>query len=440
MLAALGLAAPEALFADVGPELRPRRPLPLPEGASEQETVRRVAGLAEANRLPRLSFLGGGAYPHFIPASVDAVLSRGEFFTSYTPYQPEVAQGGLQAAWEYQSMIESLTGLPVANASLYDGSEAAAEAMLMCAHGRERPEILVSRTVDPRLRAVLATYAAGRDIKLAEIAYEDGVTAPAALSALLSPRTAGVILQSPNYFGLIEDLTQFSGPVHTAGALLVAAFTEALSLGLLKAPGQAGADIAAGEGQSFGIPLFFGGPGLGIIACRRELVRRLPGRIVGRTVDAEGRPGFVLTLQAREQHIRREEASSNVCSNHALCALAAAVYLSVLGKTGLRLTAELNYHKAHYARKKILALKGGRNKKGRTFSTAFSGPFFNEFVVRTPDAGRILRKLSARGIAAGIPLGPDYPELPDCLLVAVTETHERADIDEWAKAMAEALP
>ncbi len=431
MLRVLGMEDPGELFADVGPALRPPSTPEPAAGLSEQETLRRVVSLAERNRLPRLSFLGGGAYPHYVPAVVDAVVSRGEFFTSYTPYQPEVAQGGLQALWEYQSMIESLTGLPAANASLYDGAGAAAEAVLMCAHGRPEAEVLVSRTVDPRLRAVLATYAAARGLVLKEIPFEDGATSPPELVKLLSPRTAGVVLQSPNYFGVVEDLSSAAGPIHAAGALLVAVFTEALSLALLKSPGAAGADIAAGEGASFGLDLSYGGPGLGVIACRNELVRRLPGRIVGRTTDLDGRPGFVLTLQAREQHIRREAASSNVCSNHSLCALAAAVYLSALGKEGLRRTAELNHRRAHYALDQITALPGGRK-----FSAAFARPFFNEFAIRTTDARRLAEELESQGIAAGIPLESDYPELKDHLLVAVTETHSRGDIDELVGALA----
>ncbi|MBN2353915.1 MAG: aminomethyl-transferring glycine dehydrogenase subunit GcvPA [Spirochaetales bacterium] len=436
MLRVLEMSDPEELFSDIGPELRPLEPAAPDPGLSEQETMRRVAVLAGRNRPPRLSFLGGGAYPHYVPAAVDAVMSRGEFFTSYTPYQPEVAQGGLQALWEYQSMIESLTGLPAANASLYDGAGAAAEAMLMCSYGRPGAEILVSRTVDPRLRAVLSTYAAARGLALKEIPFEDGATSMTALAGLLSPLSAGVIMQSPNYFGVVEDLSRAAVPVHAAGAFLVAVCTEALSLALLKSPGEAGADIAAGEGASFGLGLSYGGPGLGVIACRNELVRRLPGRIVGRTVDMEGRPGFVLTLQAREQHIRREAALSNVCSNHSLCALAASVYLAVLGREGLRRTAELNYRKAHYALEKISALPGAPHGKGRKFQAAFTRPFFNEFAIRTPDASRLLRELEDGGIAAGLPLEPDYPELKDHFLVAVTETHSQGDIDTLVDALA----
>jgi glycine dehydrogenase subunit 1 len=408
----------------------------LPRGLSEPELTRHVQDLAGRNRLPRLSFLGGGAYPHFIPATVDAVLSRGEFFTAYTPYQPEVSQGGLQAAWEYQSLIAALTGLPVTNASLYDGAAAAAEAMLMAAREKPGADILVARSVDPKYRAVIHSYAAARDLAVREIGCEHGVLSSARLAESFSGETAAVILQSPNYFGLLEDVAGIGRIAHARGALLIAVFTEALSLGLFASPGRLGVDLAAGEGASFGLSLNYGGPGLGILAAREGFLRKLPGRIVGRTRDAAGRPGYVLTLQAREQHIRRELASSNVCSNHALCALAAAVYLSTLGPAGLRGLAEINYQRAHYAKKKILSLRPRAKTGGRPWSAPFTAPFFNEFVVKRRGVNRLLGRLEKSGIAAGLLLEPDYPEFPDCLLVSVTEAHSRADIDRLAEALA----
>jgi glycine dehydrogenase subunit 1 len=434
MLSAAGAAEIRDLFGDIDPALHPGT-MKLPVGLTEQELVRRVQALAAGNHLPRHSFLGGGAYPHFTPAVVDAVLSRGEFFTSYTPYQAEAAQGGLQAAWEYQSLVTSLTGLPVANASLYDGSTSAAEAMLMATRNKPGARILVSRTVDPRYRAVLSTYARARDIPVEEIDYENGVTSPSRLTQALAGETAGVILQSPNYFGLIEDLRPLASAAQARGALCIALWTEALSLALYATPGEAGVDIAAGEGASFGGGLNYGGPGLGMLAARATLLRKIPGRIVGRTRDGDGRTGFVLTMQAREQHIRREAASSNVCSNHALCALAAAVYLALLGGAGLRRLAEVNYHRSHFAKKKILSLRAAGKKRGPLFQDPLPGHFFNEFVVKTPRLDSRIAAARRAGIAAGLPLEPDYPELKDCLLVAVTETHSREDIEELREAL-----
>jgi glycine dehydrogenase subunit 1 len=429
MLSAAGARTGADLFQDIDPALHPTA-LDLPSGLAEQALVRHVRGLAGANRLPDLCFLGGGAYPHFIPSTVDAVLSRGEFLTAYTPYQPEVAQGGLQAAWEYQSMVTALTGLPVTNASLYDGATAAAEAMLMAARETPGGRILVSRAVDPQYRAVLHAYARARDLPLEEIDCENGVTSPARLEEALQSKTAGILAQSPNYFGLMEDTTRMAADAHKGGALFISLWTEALSLALLAPPGQSGADIAAGEGMSWGVGLNYGGPGLGVLAARQELLRKLPGRLVGRTRDRDGAPGFVLTLQAREQHIRRETAASNICSNHALCALAAAVYLATLGEEGLRQTALVNYHRSHYARQKILELAGD------TVKGFFSGHFFNEFMIKKPGLEKRLAELYNQGIAAGIPLERDYPELKDCLLVAVTETHTREEIDRLAEALA----
>jgi glycine dehydrogenase subunit 1 len=437
MLQTIGIKETNALFADIDPAIRLPSLQEMPDALSEQELMEHIGRLAGRNRLPELSFLGGGAYHHFIPATVDAILQRGEFFTSYTPYQPEVSQGNLQAIWEYQSMIASLTGMDVANASLYDGATAAAEAMLMCVNTKKRRGFLVSRAVDPHIREVLATYAAAHDVAIKEISLENGKTSPAHLEAELNGECAGIIIQSPNFFGIIEDYTGAAKLAHAKDALVVACFTEALALGMLRPPGDLDADIVAGEGQSFGISLSFGGPGLGIIACKETFLRKLPGRIVGRTVDREGKQGFVLTLQAREQHIRREGATSNICSNHALCALAASVYLATLGKEGVRGVAELNYHRAHYAKKNILAISGKRGKKtvGSKFSAVFTEPFFNEFVVKTRHAEKLIGELAHENIAAGIPLEQYYPELKDCFLVTVTEMNRKTDIDRFVKIL-----
>ena len=426
MYTAVGIKAPEELFSDIPTSLSIGGEETVPGPLSELELAAHLQAIADQNRLPELTFLGGGAYRHYVPAAVDAVLSRGEFLTSYTPYQPEVSQGNLQAAWEYQSLMAALVGMDVVNASLYDGATAAAEAMLMCVRSTGRREVLVSDTVHPHIREVLATYATANGLILHALPRENGVTSRTALGDALNDAIAGVLMQSPNFFGLLEDFTGLAELIHRQGALFAPGFTEAIALGMIAPPGDFHADIVWGEGQSLGVPLSFGGPGLGIIACRKDLARKLPGRIVGRTVDTDGRPGFVLTLQAREQHIRREHSTSNICSNHALSALAAAVYLSIVGKTGLQSVAELNFHHAHAVKEKLLALTGRGSK---VFTDVFPGPFFNEFVIHTAQAARLHTTLFKKGIAFGIPLEPWYSELTDCLLVTVTELHRRADID-----------
>lgn len=428
MLAAIGAGATQELFADIPLGLRLAGRLDLPEALAEPDLVRHLQALAKKNAsfADYACFLGAGAYDHYQPSVVDHIIGRSEFYTAYTQYQPEIAQGYLQALWEYQSMICAITGLDVANASLYDGGTALAEAAMMACGATGRSEIVVGRTVHPGYRAVLATYAIDRDYRITEAGFEGGVTDLAALERLVTPATAAVIVQTPNFFGCLEDLQAAADLAHRQGALLVAA-VDPISLGILEAPGLLGADIVVGEGQPLGLPVSFGGPYLGFFAAGEKLMRKMPGRIVGRTADFEGTGGFVLTLQAREQHIRREKANSNICSNEALCALAAAVYLSAVGPEGFRQVAELCLRKAHYA---YDALVGGKCRP------VFAAPFFKEFVVRPPAPVSVVNQaLLADKIIGGLDLGPHYPELDGCLLIAVTEKRTKEEIDRLVKGM-----
>ena len=432
MLGTIGAGSLEELFAEVPGSVRLGRPLQLPEPLAEGELLRALKELAARNATAEshLSFLGGGAYPHFIPAAVDQLISRSEFYTAYTPYQPEISQGTLQAIFEFQTLICQLTGMEAANASMYDGASACAEAVLMTVRLTRRRRVLVSRALNPRWRAVIASYCRYLDVEVVEVGFAaDGRTDLAALAALLDGETAAVVAGYPNYFGVVEDLAALAELAHGAGARLVAGVAEGVALGLLKSPGELGADIVAGEGQSFGLPLAYGGPYLGFFAALMKDVRAMPGRLVGETVDRDGKRGFVLTLATREQHIRREKATSNICSNQGLCALTATVFLSLLGRQGLRQLAEQNLAKAAYARTLLTALPG--------FAPPFAAPGFNEFVLtcREP-VDRVLAALEAQGILGGIPLGRDYPELADAILVCVTEQHRRADIEALAAALA----
>ncbi len=427
MLRAIGVAEIEELFAMVPAELRLSRHLDLPPAMGEWELTAHLTDLAARNTPAgnTACFLGGGSYDHFIPAVVDWVASRGEFVTSYTPYQAEVSQGNLQALFEYQTLVTQLTGMDVSNSSLYDGGSAAAEAVLMAAAGR-RGRVLIPDSVHPEYRRILATYLANLEIELVPLATPGGTMRPEVLEAALGRPTACVLIQQPNFFGCIEELETLAGIVHRRGAKLVAA-VDPISLGLLKRPGEQGADIVVAEGQSLGIPMGFGGPYLGILACREEFLRRMPGRLIGQTVDRRGRRCWVLTLQTREQHIRRDKATSNICTNQALLALRAAVYLATLGPHGLGEVAALCLHKARYAQERLTAT--GRLR------AAFERPTFKEFVVRVAD-GRVdefLAAALAQGIFAGIPLARWYPELADCLLVAVTEKRTRAEIAQLAE-------
>ncbi|HYM71100.1 MAG TPA: aminomethyl-transferring glycine dehydrogenase subunit GcvPA [bacterium] len=424
ILAAVGVRAVEDLFRDIPAEVRLKRPLDLPPAAPDPTLLAHLRALAERNTdCDRLAcFLGAGAYDHFVPSTVPHLALRPEFLTAYTPYQAEIMQGELQAIYEYQSMMCELTGMDVANASMYDGASATGEAASMAADLTKRTEVLISTAVHPEYRQVLRTYTSHLPITVRELPALDGVTSVEAARAAITDATAALIVQSPNFFGAIEEGEALAKAAHDKGALLVVAVAEPISLGLLRPPGEYGADIVTGEGQALGNALNFGGPYLGMIATREAFVRRIPGRLVGRTVDTAGRPGYVLTLQTREQHIRRAKATSNICTNESLNALVAAVYLATLGRQGVVHVAELCARKAHYARERIAALPG--------YALAFAAPTFNEFVVRCPvPPAEINRRLLTHGILGGLPLGRFYPEYDDCWLLCVTEQRSREEID-----------
>src|SRR5438874_9701793 len=376
MLQAIGVGSIDELFAGVPQDLRLKRPLNIPPALSELELAQHLQQLAAKNQHigQKVCFLGGGAYDHFVPAVVDAIASRGEFYTSYTPYQPEVSQGNLQVMFEYQTLICQLTGMDVSNASLYDGGSAAAEGVLlaMSVTGRHK-KVVVGESVHPHYREILRTYFASIGAELVTVVADSGAVKPADVAAAVDGETACVLLQHPNFFGCLEDVAAVAKIAHDAGALLVQSF-DPISLGLLKRPGDLGADVAVAEGQSLGTPLLYGGPYLGIMACKEQFVRRMPGRIAGQTVDRRGRRCWVLTLQTREQHIRREKATSNICTNQGLFALRAAIYLAQMGPQGMRETAELCLRKAHYAKQQITSQP--------RLSAAFSKPTFKEFVIR----------------------------------------------------------
>lgn len=428
MLAAIGVDSVDDLFANVPAELRSGPP-PIEPGLSELEVRRLLDGLAGQNldgsRVP--SFLGGGAYHHYIPSTVGAITGRSEFYTSYTPYQAELSQGTLQVIYEYQTMMAELTGLDISNASLYDAATAVVEATTIAVNETRRHSVVVAGGVHPEYRRVLETYLHAQHTELV-VAPEEAVLDSEALRILLDDRIAAVIVQSPNFWGAIEPMAELTAITHQAGALMVAV-NNPLSLALLAPPGEYGADIAVGCGQPFGIPLMYGGPYLGIIAVRAGLERRLPGRIAGATVDQQGRKGYVLTLQAREQHIRREKATSNICTNHALMALAATVHLALLGKEGIRQTALQCLQKAHYAAERITALAG--------FSLAVEAPFFHEFAVETPvSAAEVNRFLLSRDIIGGLDLGRFDPAWSNRLLLAFTEMNTRREIDDLVDTLA----
>jgi glycine dehydrogenase subunit 1 len=431
MLQAIGAASIESLFSSIPPEYRLPRPLHLPPAMSELELTQHMAKLAGRNvhAGQRVCFLGGGSYDHFVPAVVDAIASRGEFYTSYTPYQPEVSQGNLQVMFEYQTLICQLTGMDVSNASLYDGGTAAVEAVLMAMSVTRRSgKVVVAGGLHPEYRQILHTYLTCLDTQCVTIGADQGTTDLEALAAAVDDRTACVLIQHPNFFGCLEDVAAAAKIAHDAGALLVQAF-DPISLGVLKRPADLGADIAVAEGQSLGTPMLYGGPYLGIMACREQFVRRLPGRIAGQTTDRLGRRCWVLTLQTREQHIRRDKATSNICTNQGLIALRAAIYLSALGPQGLRETAELCLQKACYAAEQIVVHE--------RFELAFGAATFKEFVVRDTagEVDQLLADASAAGYLAGVPLGCWYPELDDCFLVAVAEARTRAEIDALAAVL-----
>lgn len=433
MLAAIGVKSIAELFANIPAELRLQRDLKLSAALSELELTQHLQALAAKNAHAgqKACFLGGGSYDHFVPAVVDAIASRGEFYTSYTPYQPEVSQGNLQVMFEYQTLICQLTGMDVSNASLYDGGSAAAEAVLLALSVTKRSKVVTTSCVHPEYRQIIDTYFTHLDGQLLTVAAPAGVASLAALSDAVDDQTACVLIQQPNFFGCIEDVQAIANLAHDKGALLIVAF-DPISLGLLKRPGDLGADVVIAEGQSLGTPMQYGGPYLGIIACREQFVRRMPGRIAGQTVDRRGKRCWVLTLQTREQHIRREKATSNICTNQGLFALRAAIYLAALGPHGLREAATLCLHKAHYAMDQIVA--------DERFELAFKQPVFKEFVIRDRRGavGELLADAVEEGYLAGVPLEPWYPELADCFLVAVTEKRTKREIDGLADCLTRA--
>jgi glycine dehydrogenase subunit 1 len=434
MLRSLGASSFEDLLAPVPKAVRLQRPLDLPAALPEADLRRLMQGMAERNSDldHHVSFLGAGSYDHVVPSVVPHFVKRSEFYTSYTPYQPEFSQGMLQAMYEYQTMVCQITGMDVANASLYDGSTSVVEAVLLALGPEGRGEVLVSHALDPQYRATLRTYAWARGFTVREIELADGVTSTAELEAALSPETRAVVVQQPNFLGALEDVHTIERLTHTTKALFVVAVTEPAALGVLAAPGAYGADIVAGEGQSLGSPIGFGGPALGLFATRADLMRRLPGRLVGKTVDNRGQTGYVLTLQTREQHIRRERATSNICTNQALLALALTVHLGALGKSGFRELGELCLHKAHYAFDQIRALPG--------YEPLFTRPFFDEFAMRVPvPVAALNARLRERGLSGGYDLAQDYPELGDAALFCVTEARTRADIDQLVAALKEVV-
>lgn len=417
----------EDLFADIPSELMANS-FDLPDGISEQEVRDRLADLAGKNSIHLTCFLGGGFYDHFRPAAIDSILSRSEFYTAYTPYQPEISQGTLQAIYEYQSMICRLTGMEASNASLYDGGTALYEAMMMARRITRRNKVIIDDSVNPIYRRMIRSYTRNLSIELDETHCRDGLASRQRILDMLDDKTAAVILQNPNFFGCIDDFTDIAQAVHEKGAMLIVSVYP-ISLGILKTPGAMGADIVTGEGQSLGLPMSFGGPYLGFMSTKMKYARKMPGRIVGRTTDTEGKDGFVMTLQAREQHIRRDKAVSNICTNEALCALTALIYTSLLGKEGLRRTARLCADKASYAYDRITSIKG--------VTPHFQAKwFFNEFIVDLPcDAADVIGKLIEKGFAAGFPISRYYEKMDRSMLIAVTEKRSKEEIGMLAEAL-----
>jgi glycine dehydrogenase subunit 1 len=431
ILETIGLKRVEDLFESIPKEYRLSKPLNLPKPLSEPDLIRHLQSLQPPSFS---SFLGGGAYSHFIPSVISALISRSEFYTAYTPYQPEISQGTLQAIFEYQSLMCQLTGMEVSNASLYDGASSLAEAVLMAHRITKRKKVLVSQTVHPEYRKVIQTYIDPDQQEIVTIPYKkrEGQTDEKVLFNLLNEEVGAVVIQSPNFFGVIEDLRGIGERVHQVGGLMVIGFSEAIAYGILASPGELGADIVAGEGQSLGIPLSYGGPYLGIFTTRERFVRNMPGRLVGETIDLEGKRGFVLTLATREQHIRRERATSNICTNEGLCALMATIFLSCFGKEGLRELGMMNLSKSEYAKKVV--------SQNRNIKLTFSSPTFNEFVLEIEgDHEKALKELRKEGILGGLPLVKFYPELHHHLLITVTEMIRKEEIDRWANALERAL-
>jgi glycine dehydrogenase subunit 1 len=431
MLEAIGLGSAEELFDSIPEDLRLKRPLNTPAALSEIELLDRFDQMGARNAgARRISFMGGGAYSHYIPTIVDHILTRSEFFTAYTPYQPEISQGTLQVIFEFQTLVCQLTGMEVANASMYDGSTALAEAVLMAERVTKRAKVVASTATHPQYLEVVRTYVQHAGIHLELVPFDERTGQSwRALAEAIDGETAALVVQSPNFFGCIEDLAALADAAHAKGALLVVAITEAMSLGLLKSPGACGADIVVAEGQSFGVPLSFGGPYVGLFATREKYARQIPGRLVGEAYDKKGRRGFVLTLATREQHIRREKATSNICTNEGLIALAATVYLETMGRRGVQEVAHQCAQKASYAARAIAKLSG--------YSLPFTAPYFNEFVVRGPArAVDLLSRLGKeKGVDGGLALSRFMPDRPDEFLVCVTEINSRAQIDALVEGL-----
>jgi glycine dehydrogenase subunit 1 len=431
MLDAIGFKKVEDLFQTIPKEVRLSKPLNLPEALSEPDLLRHFQRL----QAPMTSnFLGAGAYHHFVPAVVPHLVSRSEFYTAYTPYQPEISQGTLQAIFEYQTLVCQLTGMEVSNASLYDGASSLAEAVLMAYRITKKEKVLLSQAIHPEYRRVIQTYIDPDQHEIILVPYkrDEGRTNEKILFDLLKEDVSAVVIQSPNFFGVIEDLQPIAERIHDLGGLMIVGLSEPIAYGILQPPGAMGVDIVAGEGQSLGIPVSYGGPYLGIFTTQEKFVRNMPGRLVGETIDLEGKRGFVLTLATREQHIRRERATSNICTNEGLCALMATVFLSCLGKEGLKELAMMNLSKAEYAKRAVSRIRGCKLN--------FIAPTFNEFVLQIEkEPENVLGKLKKEGMIGGLPLGKFYPELDHHLLITVTEMNKKEEIDRWAEALQRAL-
>jgi glycine dehydrogenase subunit 1 len=429
MLQTCGVRSMEELFAPIPTAQRLTRELRIPAGCSEPEILAELHDLAGRNLTTREAacFLGCGAYDHFVPAVVDHLAMRGEFLTAYTPYQAEASQGTLQVFYEFQTMICQITGMDIANASLYENASSVAEAMLMARAVTGRSRVVVSATCHPDTIETVTTYASQQGIEVSIVPHRDGVTSLSQLQAAIDDSTMAVVVQLPNFFGCLEDVESRIKAAHDRGALAIVSF-DPIAGGLLKRPGELGADIVVGEGQSLGIPLQYGGPYLGFFACRKEYLRKMPGRVVGAAQDMNGKRGFCLALQTREQHIKRERATSNICTNQGLMAVRAAVYLAAMGKNGIYQVASLCLDKSHYAARQIAELPG--------YALKYSAPFFKEFVVQTEhQVGRVLDQCSQRGILAGVPLGQWFQDMKDCFSVAVTEKRTRQEIDALVQAL-----
>jgi len=426
MLKVIGVKNIDDLFKDIKSHHKPKS-FDIPEGRSEFEVVRHIRQLANKNATSLISFMGGGYYDHYVPAAVNDLISRSEFYTAYTPYQPECSQGTLQALWEYQSCICTLTSMEIANASLYDGGTALYEAMMMAIRVTGRYKIIMDGGVSPIYRTILKTYTSNLDIEFQETPVVHGQSDRTEISKMIDDKTAAIILQNPNFFGAIDDHSDIIDKAHSLGALAIESVYP-ISLGILKTPGEMDVDIVTGEGQSLGLSLNFGGPYLGFMATKKKYVRKMPGRIVGQTVDASGKRCFVNTLQAREQHIRREKATSNICTNVALCAIQSLIFMSLIGKEGLKELAQRNIEKAEFARKTLEKIKGVEVKR--------SSPTFNEFAIRLPkDAPSVITSMIEKGFVPGFPLGRYYKGMDDYLVVAVTEKRTKEEIVRFADSL-----